>query len=211
MTLRLFTRYQNSAGQRVRIALNLKGLDYDYVAVTSPQDPDYLAINPQGLIPVLVVDGTAVAQSLAIIDLIEDLHPEPALLPDDPLLRAQVRGFAQLITSDLHPINNNRVRRYLTDRLGVSTAAMSDWYAHWLATAFKGLEAQLAAQPPNAFGFGASPGLAEICLVPQMDNARRFGCDLGAYPKLVRVDAACREFAAFARAAPDQQPDYPGP
>lgn len=210
MKLRLHTRYQNSAGQRVRIVLNLKGLPYEYVAIPSLSSEAYRAINPQGLMPALEIGGRFVAQSMAIIELLEELYPEPSVLPADPLQRAEVRSFAHLIAADLHPINNNRVRRYLSDRLGADEQSVLTWYRHWVGAAFASLEAQLARRPVALpFCFGERPGIADACLVPQIDNARRFGCDLSAYPHLVAVDAACRREAAFIAAAPEAQPDFP--
>jgi len=211
--LRLHTRYQNSAGQRVRIVLNLKGLAYEYLPVPSVSSPDYLAINPQGLMPALEIDGRIVAQSMAIVGLIDELHPMPAILPTDPVTRAQARSFAYLIAADLHPINNNRVRKYLAGPMGVASAGVEAWYHHWVDTAFGALELSLAAidRPATRYGFTDSPGLAEACLVPQMANARRFGCDLRPYPRLRDLDAMCRDLPAFARAAPEAQPDFPAP
>ncbi len=210
MKLRLHTRYQNSAGQRVRIVLNLKRLPYEYVAIPSLSSEDYRRINPQGLMPALEVDGQIVTQSMAIIELLEELFPEPSVLPDDPMLRAEARSFAQLIAADLHPINNNRIRRYLSDVLSADEGQVRAWYHHWVAKAFAALDAQLAQRTkPFPFCFGEQPGLADACLVPQVDNARRFGCDLAGYPLLAAIDGACRGLDAFVRAAPEAQPDYP--
>lgn len=212
MRLRLHTRYQNSAGQRIRIILNLKGLDYEYVPIPSPSSPDYDAINPQGLMPALEIDGRVVAQSMAIAELLEELFPNPSIFPSDPVLRAEVRAFSHLISSDLHPLNNNRVRRYLSDVMGQEQPAVWAWYQHWIAKAFGSLEAQLKRRAvPFPFCFDEKPTLADTCLVPQIDNARRFECDLAQYPLLTAVDAACRTLEAFARAAPEGQPDFPGP
>jgi maleylpyruvate isomerase len=211
MRLRLHTRYQNSAGERVRIVLNLKQVEYEYVPVPSVASPDYLKINPQGLMPALEIDGAIVAQSMAIIGLIDELFPTPPLLPADPVQRAQARAFAYLIAADLHPINNNRVRKYLSGPMGVANAEVDGWYRHWVETAFKALETLLASadRPVTRYGFTDLPGLAEACLVPQMANARRFGCDLKPYPRLSELDAMCRDLPAFARAAPKAQPDFP--
>lgn len=210
MRLRLHTRYQNSAGERVRIVLHLKGLAFDYVAVRSPRDPDYRAINPQGLMPVLEVDGQFIAQSTAIVELLEELFPVPSVFPTDPVERAQVRAFASLVCADLHPLNNNRVRRYLSERIGAADPDVQDWYGHWVGEAFAALEATVAGHPPrHRFCFGDRPTFADACLVPQMANARRFGCDLSAYPNLVRIDAHCRTLDPFIRARPDRQPDAP--
>lgn len=211
MKLRLHSRYQNSAGQRVRIVLNLKGIGYEYVPVPSASSPEYRAINPQGLMPALEIDGRIVAQSLAIIGLLEELYPEPPMLPADPFERAEARAFALLIAADLHPINNNRVRKYLAGPIGASEAQVDGWYKHWVATAFESLETALARRTrATRYGFTDAPGLAEACLVPQMANARRFGCDLAPYPLLNALDAACRDLPSFVAARPEMQVDFPG-
>jgi maleylacetoacetate isomerase len=210
MTLRLHSRYQNSAGQRVRIVLNLKGIAYEYVPVPSASSTEYLKVNPQGLMPALEIDGQIVAQSMAIISLIEELHPEPALLPADPIERAKARAFALLIAADLHPLNNNRVRKYLAGPMELSESKVADWYNHWIATAFASLEAALASRRhPSRYAYTDTPGLAEACLVPQMANARRFGCDLSPYPLLVALDESCRDLPEFSAAAPEAQVDFP--
>lgn len=210
MQLRLHSRYQNSAGQRVRIVLNLKGLSYEYVPVPSASSPEYLAINPQGLMPALEIDGRIVAQSMAIIGLIEELFPRPALLPDEAIARATARSFAYLIAADVHPINNNRVRKYLAGPMGLDEARIAAWYHHWIATAFASLETMLAeSRAPTRYAYTDTPGLAEACLVPQMANARRFGCNLAPYPRLIALDEMCRDLPAFAAAAPEAQPDFP--
>jgi maleylacetoacetate isomerase len=209
--LRLYSRYQNSAGQRVRIALNLKAVAYEYVPVSAANLADYQRLNPQGLLPALEMEGRIVAQSMAILELVEELYPEPSLFSADPLLRAEARSFAFLIAADLHPLNNNRVRRFLSDELRVPDDGVARWYRHWLKSAFDALEARLARNTAETrFCFGNRPGLAEVCLVPQMDNARRFDCPLEAYPRLCAVDAECRAIDAFIRAAPENQPDWPG-
>ncbi|WP_244488536.1 maleylacetoacetate isomerase [Devosia sp. Root413D1] len=211
MQLRLHSRYQNSAGQRVRIVLNLKRIGYEYVPVPSASSPAYRAINPQGLMPALEIDGRIVAQSLAIIGLVDELYPDPPLLPADPFDRAEARAFALLIAADVHPINNNRVRKYLAGPIGASEAAIDGWYRHWIATAFESLETALARRTrPTRYGFTETPGLAEACLVPQMANARRFGCDLAPYPRLEALDASCRDLPEFVAARPEMQVDYPG-
>jgi maleylacetoacetate isomerase len=159
--------------------------------------------------PTLEIDGRFVAQSMAIIELLEEIFPEPSLFPNDPVLRAQSRSFAQVIAADLHPINNNRVRRYLTDVLDTDDIQVRAWYHHWVREAFTSLEAFLARRPVQFhLCFGDRPGLAEACLVPQMDNARRFECDLSPYPRLLAVDAECRKLDEFIGAAPAMQPDY---
>lgn len=210
MHLRLHTRHQNSAGERVRIVLNLKGIGYEYVAIASPRSETYHTINPQGLMPALEIDGQFVAQSIAIVELLEELFPEPSVFPEDPVTRARVRAFANLICADLHPLNNQRVRRYLAERMQITDAAVQDWYAHWIAETFTALEAEVAAHPAaDRFCFGDRPTFADACLVPQMANARRFDCDLSPFPHLVRIDAACQTLDAFAKARPDRQPDAP--
>jgi maleylacetoacetate isomerase len=210
MQLRLHSRYQNSAGQRVRIVLNLKGLSYEYVPVPSASSPEYRAINPQGLMPALEIDGRIVAQSMAIISLIEELFPQPPLLPEDAIMRASARSFSLLIAADLHPLNNNRVRNYLAGPMGLSEEKVAAWYHHWVGTAFTSLEIMLVeAGSATRYGFTDTPGLAEACLVPQMANARRFGCDLTPYPRLVALDEMCRDLPAFAMAAPEGQVDFP--
>jgi maleylacetoacetate isomerase len=209
--VRLFTQWRNSAGERVRIALHLKRLDYEYVAVGQLAPGAYAKLNPQGLMPALWIGGQVIAQSTAILEYLEETWPVPALLPGDPIMRARARGFAQLITSDLHPLNNNRVRRFLAARMGASEAAVLEWYRHWVSTAFVALEATLASMPDDTpFCFGDEPGWADLHLVPQMANARRFGCDLSAYPRLCAVDARCARRDEFRRARPEAQPDFPG-
>lgn len=209
--LRLFTRYQNSAGERVRIVLNLKGVPYEYVPLSSANWQEYVNVSPQGLMPALELDGRIVAQSMAILELIEELHPDPPMLPVDPWQRVQARSFAHAIAADLHPLNNNRVRKYLGDELGIADPGVSKWYRHWVESAFAALETQLDRRSERwRFCFGDRPGLADACLVPQMANARRFGCPLDAYPTLVAIDAECRALDAFIRAAPQNQPDWPG-
>jgi maleylpyruvate isomerase len=209
--MQLYSRWRNSAGERVRIALNLKRLPYEYIAVGSLSPGEYQQLNPQGLLPALRVGGQVIAQSTAILEYLEEMHPETPLLPADPVLRAQARAFAQLIASDLHPINNNRVRAYLAARMGVSETGVGGWYRHWVALAMTALEATLAARPHDwRFCFGDAPGWADLHLAPQLANARRFDCDLDPYPHLRAVDAACRILDAFRRARPEAQPDYPG-
>jgi len=195
----------------VRIALELKAVPYEYVSTKSLPKGEYRRINPQGLMPALEIEGRLVAQSAAILELIEELHPTPALLPDNPLDRAEVRAFCQLIACDLHPLNNKRVRKYLAEPLGCSPEEISGWYRHWATTALKALEETLQRrQEPTVFCFGETPGLADLHLVPQLYNCRRFACDLSPYPLLLAAEAACREVEAFHRAAPERMPDFTG-
>jgi maleylacetoacetate isomerase len=209
MQLRLHTRYQNSAGERVRIVLNLKGIAYEYVAIPSLSSPDYRRINPQGLMPALEIDGRFLAQSMAIIELVEELFPQPSIFPADPMARAKARAFALHIAADLHPINNKRVRAYLSTEMGLADAKVTAWYQHWVRVTLTSLEAELARRDEALpFCFGDVPTVADACLVPQLANARRFDCDLSAYPLLVEIDARCRALTAFRDAAPENQPDY---
>ncbi len=210
--MKLYTYHRNSAGERVRIGLNLKGLPYEYVSVPTLGDAAYRAVNPQGLMPALEVDGRVIAQSTAILEYIEERYPEPKLLPGDPILRAEARAFAQLIACDIHPLNNHRVRVFLERELGAREPQVLGWYRHWIAVGFEALEAALARRgKPWKFCSGDAPGWADLHLVPQLGNARRFDCDLGAYPLLTGVESCCVGLDAFRRARPEHQPDYPGP
>jgi maleylpyruvate isomerase len=212
--MQLYSYFRSSAAYRVRIALNLKGLPYDTRPVHLLKDggqhllPDYTRLNPLALIPTLV-DGPAVlTQSLAIIEYLEETHPIPPLLPATPIARAQVRALALSIACDIHPLNNLRVLRYLKRELDVPEEARDAWYRHWIQTGLQALEKMLAASPETGtYCHGGTPSLADICLVPQLFNARRLKCDLSAMPTLVRIDAACRALPAFERAAPEHQPD----
>ncbi|CDK98511.1 Maleylacetoacetate isomerase [Magnetospirillum gryphiswaldense MSR-1 v2] len=213
--IRLYTYFRSSAAYRVRIALNLKGIDYQAVPVHlvrnggEHKSADYLALNPQGLVPALAVDGQVLTQSLAILEYLNETHPDPALLPADPLGRARVRAIAQAIACDIHPINNLRVLQYLGGTLGLDQAAKDDWYRHWVQTGLQAVEAMLAAdRRTGVFCHGDQPGLADCCLVPQVFNARRFNCDLTALPTIMRIAERCEQIDAFNQAAPAQQPDF---
>lgn len=210
--MRLYTQSRNSAGERVRIALALKGLRYDYVSVPFLPRGAYRAINPQGLMPALeVADGRVIAQSAAILEYLEEVHPDPPLLPADPVKRAEIRAFGQAIAADLHPLNNHRVRRYLGERLSADEATILDWYRHWTAVTLTSLEQTLRQiGQVTAFCFGDQPGWADLHLVPQLRNAHRFGCDLTAYPRLLAVEAVCLSLDAFRAASPEAQSDYTG-
>jgi maleylacetoacetate isomerase len=212
--LRLHGYWRSSAAWRVRIALNLKGLAWESVAVHLVRDggeqrrPAFLALNPQGLVPALEIDGRVLTQSLAIIEYLEETHPAPPLLPPDPAARARVRSLAQLVAGDVHPLNNLRVLQFLRDRMGVDDARRDEWYRHWVAEGLRALEARLAREPDTGqFCHGDAPGLADCCLVPQLYNARRYRCELESYPTVLRVEAACGELDAFRAAAADAQPD----
>jgi maleylacetoacetate isomerase len=205
VTIRLYDYFRSSACYRVRIALNLKGLAYEAID-TSLLDgvqlsPEYKAKNPQGFVPMLEIDGLRITQSLAIIEWLDSYAPEPRFVPVDPNARAQQMALALTIACDIHPINNLRILKYLGNKLGADEAARDDWYRHWVIAGFDALEAM--ADPATPFLGGNAPGIADICLVPQMYNARRFATPLEAYPNLVRIDAACTALDAFARAHPD--------
>jgi len=209
--LRLYTRWQNSAGERVRIALNLKNIAYEYVAVGSLPPGAYARINPQGLMPTLEVGGHFIPQSAAILDYLEENFPAPSLLPADPVRRAQARAFGAIVAAEMHAITVNRVRKFLASDLHVNEAGVQRWVIHWLGEGFAALEAMLAARPAEwPFCFGGAPGWADLHLVPQLANARRLACDLAAYPKLLAVEANCVGLDAFMRARPEAQPDFPG-
>lgn len=197
--------FRSSAAYRVRIALNLKGLAYerrDVMLLENQQySPEHLALNPQGLVPALEVEGKVLTQSLAIIDWLDARHPEPRLIPADPDARAAALAQALVVAADIHPLNNLRVMRWLKHELGAEDAKRDEWTRHWIAEGFAALEA-LAGEGP--FLGGAAPNVADVFLVPQMFNARRFGTPLDAYPKLVRADAAAQAIEAFAAAHPDR-------
>ncbi len=210
MDLTLYSYHRNSAGQRVRTALNLKGVDYTYLSVSDIGWDAYREVNPQGLLPALRIGQRVVAQSTAILEYLEATYPEPPLLPDDPVDAAEVRAFAQLIACEMHPLNNNRVRRFLETDMDASEAAVLHWYRHWIALGFDSLETMLRSRPRDGdFCFGDRPGMADLYLVPQVQNARRFDCDLVPYPLIRAVDEACRRLPAFRSALPENQPDYP--
>lgn len=209
--MKLYTYHRNSAGERVRIALNIKALAYEYVSIPGLGWDRYRSINPQGLLPAIEVDGHIFAQSTAILEFLEERYPDPPLLPADDFLRAEARSFGQLIACDLHPLNNNRVRVFLGTEMRLSEAQILVWYRHRVAAGLAALEATLDRRAkPWPFCFGDEPGWADLHLVPQMRNARRFECDLGPYPRLREVEARCVELDVFKRARPDQQPDYLG-
>jgi len=200
----------SSASYRVRIALALKGLQVTSVQKNlregEQRREDFLQINSQGLVPVLALDdGTALSQSVAIMEYLDETYPEPPLMPPDPLARARVRALTQLIACDIHPLNNLRVLRYLQNDLNLDKGARDTWYRHWIQLGFEALERTLLRDPATGrFCHGATPTMADVCLVPQVFNARRFAVDLDSYPRIVGIDAACRELPAFQGAAPER-------
>ncbi|MCC7327306.1 MAG: maleylacetoacetate isomerase [Burkholderiales bacterium] len=211
--MKLYDYFRSSAAYRVRIALNLKGLGIERAFVhlrrNAQREGDYLALNPQGLVPALVIGGGAVlAQSLAIIEYLDETHPEPPLLPADPAARARVRGIALEIACDIHPLDNLRVLRYLTSTLGLSEEQKDAWYRYWIDVGLEALEMRLVRDAATGrYCHGEQPTLADICLVPQLANARRAGIDLSPFPTLTRIEAACTALPEFAAAEPSKQPD----
>lgn len=208
--LRLFTQSRNSAGERVRIALHLKGLAYEYISIAAMAPEEYRKINPQGLMPALMVGEAVLAQSTAILEFLEEVYPNQPLLPAEPLKRAEVRAFASLISCDTHPLCNYRIRKYLANEIGATDAAILAWYRNWIGTSFAALEATLMRLAHTRYCFSEEPGWADLHLVPMIANARRFECDLRPYPRLLDVEGNCVGLDAFRLARPDAQPDYTG-
>lgn len=212
MPLKLHGYWRSSAAYRLRIALNLKNVAYDSVSVNIAPDvsaqktAEFKAINPQMRVPVLETESGLLSQSMAILEWIEETYPDPAMLPTDAMARARCRAFADVVACDIHPLNNLSVLVSLREDFGADRAAVSRWYADWILRGFAALET-MAAERAGVFLFGNEPGLAEICLVPQIYNARRYEVDLAAFPNLLAIDAACADIAAFREAAPDNQPD----
>ncbi len=209
--MKLYNYFRSSTSFRVRIALELKELAYDYVPVQlvkgEQQQPGFAAINVERLVPVLELDdGRRLTQSMAIIEYLDEAHPEPALLPADALARARVRALAQIVACEIHPINNLRVLKYLVHELGQDEEAKMAWYRHWVRVGLEAYEARLAEQP-SVFSHGDAPTLADCCLVPQIFNARRFDCDLSGLTNTLGVFDACMKLQAFQRAQPSMCPD----
>ena len=208
----LYNFFRSGTSHRLRIALNLKGLASDYRAVDLRQEehlrPDFLAINPQGLVPALVHEGRVLIQSPAIIEWLEERWPTPPLLPPAPDTRARVRALAAIVGCDIHPINNRRILETLRHDFGADEAVIRRWCARWIGAGFDAIEALLAADPDRGdFCVGHAPTIADVYLVPQVESGRRFGVDPRGWPHIAEVDAACAALDAFRLAAPSQQPD----
>ena len=210
--MKLHNYFRSSASFRVRIALEIKGLPYDYVPVHlvkgEHKQPAYAALAPEMLVPHLEVDGHNLAQSMAIIEYLDETHPEPALLPADPLGRAQVRALAQSIACEIHPLNNLRVLKYLVKELGASEEAKNTWYRHWVRSGLEAFERQLAPLPASRFCWGDTPTLADCCLVPQICNGQRFDVNFEGLPRTMAAFEACMALPAFQRAQPSSCPDF---
>lgn len=210
--MKLYNYFRSSASYRVRIALALKGLPYEYVSVHlakgEHRQAEYAALSADGLVPLLELpDGTRLSQSLAIMEYLDEQHPTPALLPADALSRSRVRALAQSIACEIHPLNNLRVLKYLVHELKVEEEAKNTWYRHWVRTGLEAFERQLAQQPPSAFCWGDAPSLADCCLVPQIYNAQRFDTPLQGLPRTMAAYEACMDLPAFQAAQPSACPD----
>jgi len=206
--VKLYTYFRSSAAYRIRIALNLKGVSYDSIPVNllkgEQREEAYRAVNPQRRVPSLDIGSTTLIQSPAILEYLDEVYPEPPLLPVGAVNRARVRAIASLIACDIHPLNNSGPLAYLKNKLGHDQATVDEWYAHWVREGFDAIEALIE---PGPYAFGSRITLADVYLVPQVANARRFNIPLDAYPKIVAADAACSALRAFQDAAPANQPD----
>ncbi|MCR9269574.1 MAG: maleylacetoacetate isomerase [Hyphomonadaceae bacterium] len=206
--IKLYDYWRSSACYRLRIAFNLKGVAYESVEVSLHPDKleqlsdAYRAINPQMRVPSVVIDGQVHSQSMALIDWLEETYPEPAFLPEDPHARLRARAFADTVACDIHPLNNSSILKYLREEFTATPEAVGAWYTTWVVRGFDALEVHARAST-SRFLFGDTPGIAEICLIPQIYNARRFEIDLSSYPKLLEVEALCAQIEAFVEAAPE--------
>ena len=210
--MKLYNYFRSSASFRVRIALALKGLQYDYVPVHlakgEQKQPEFAALTPEGLVPMLETgDGLRLTQSMAIIEYLDETHPTPPLLPADAPGRARVRALSQIVACEIHPLNNLRVLKYLVHDLKADDGAKTDWYRHWVAVGLHAYEARMAEGARGTYSHGDAPTLADCCLVPQIFNAQRFDCDLTPYPLTMAVFQACMQLPAFQQAQPSACPD----
>ncbi|QDL37908.1 maleylacetoacetate isomerase [Rhodoferax sediminis] len=209
--MKLYNYFRSSASFRVRIALQLKGLAYEYIPVHiakgEHRQPGYAAISPELLVPTLEIDGQRLGQSMAIIEYLDETHPEPALLPKDALGRARVRALAQTVACEIHPLNNLRVLKYLVRDMGVSDDAKNKWYQHWVRTGLEAFERELALLPASTYCYGQTPTLADCCLVPQIFNGQRFKVSFDGLPRTMAAFDACMALDAFQKAQPSACPD----
>jgi maleylpyruvate isomerase len=212
MAMKLYNFFRSGTSHRLRIALNLKGLEYEYLPIDLRTEQhlgaEYRALNPQGLVPALVDNGHVLIQSPAIIEWLEERYPAPALLPGNPEARARVRALAAIVGCDVHPVNNRRILEALRHDFDADEAAVQRWCATWISAGFDAIEALLAADTQRGeFCFGSTPTLADVYLVPQVESARRFKLDIGRWPRVQAIDAACARIEAFRKAVPTGQPD----
>lgn len=209
--IRLYGYFQSSAAYRARIALNLKELDYELVAIHLTKDgghqftEEYTRLNPQQLVPAIIDGDVTLTQSMAIMEYLEEAYPGHPILPADPAGRARVRSLSQIVACDIHPLNNLRVRKYIVEDFGLTEDYGQTWQEHWINKGFAAYEKMVAGGA--AFSHGDTPTMADICLIPQMFNARRINMDISAYPNLLRIEEACNALPAFERAHPKNQPD----
>jgi maleylacetoacetate isomerase len=210
--MKLYNYFRSSASFRVRIALELKDLDYEYIPVHlvkgEHREADYVAVSPSSLVPTLETDaGDRLGQSMAIIEYLDEIHPQPPLVPREPLARARVRALAQLIACEIHPLNNLRVLKYLARDLKVTEETKNTWYLHWVQVGLQAFERELSLLPPSTYSFGDTPTLADCCLVPQIFNAKRFNANFDGLPRTMAAFEACMALTAFQKAQPSSCPD----